>query len=114
MLAENLLCEFVFSKAELLAEMTFSLVCKVHVVSVTLLNLRIARLSVQKRFLVLLVRFLRRCMFYVVSLSSRFETAPDVNASKHIKFDVCKVQADIKSAGWVWQLTKCLRGIRNA
>ncbi len=67
-------------------------------VSVTLLNLRIARLSVQKRFLVLLVRFLRRCMFYVVSLSSRFEIAPDLNASKHIIFDVRKVQTVIKSA----------------
>ncbi len=50
----------------------------------------------------------------MVSLSSRFETAPDFNASKHIKFDVRKVQTDIKSAGWVWQLTKCSRGIRNA
>ncbi|TOH54879.1 hypothetical protein CGI77_23640 [Vibrio parahaemolyticus] len=50
-----------------------------------------------KAFLVLLVRFLRRCMFYVVSLSSRFETAPDINASKHIIFDVRKVQTVIKS-----------------
>ncbi len=37
-------------------------------------------------------------MFYVVSLNSRFETAPDLNASKYIKFDVGKVQAVIKSA----------------
>ena len=84
---ENSLFEFVVSKAELLAEMTFSLVWWVHVVSVTLLNHRIVRFSAQKRFLVLLVRFLRRCMFYVVSLISRFETAPDFNASKHISFD---------------------------
>ncbi len=69
-------------------------------VSVTLLNLRIVRLSAQKRFLVLLVRFLRRYMFYVVSLSSRFETAPDFNASKHIKIDVRKVKAVIKSVCW--------------
>lgn len=69
-------------------------------VSVTLLNLRIVRLSAQKRFLVLLVRFLRSCMFYVVSLSSCFETAPDLNASKYISFDVRKVQFVIKSAFW--------------
>ncbi len=48
-------------------------------------------LFVQKSFLVLLVRFLRRCKFQVVSLSSRFETTPDLSASKHIKFVVCKV-----------------------
>ncbi len=83
-------------------------------VSVTLLNLRIVRLLAQKRFLVLLVRFLRRCIFYVVSLSSRFETTPDVNASKHMNFDVSKVQTGVKSAAWVWQLTNCSRGIRNA
>ncbi|OHY90565.1 hypothetical protein BI375_23055 [Vibrio rotiferianus] len=51
--AENLLVEFVCTKADLLAEMTFSLVWKIHVVSVTLLNLRIVRLSAQKHFLVL-------------------------------------------------------------
>ncbi len=67
-------------------------------VSVTLLNLSIGKLLVQKRFLVLLVCFLRRCVFYVVSLSGRFETAPDLNASKYIKFDVGKVQTVIKSA----------------
>ncbi|WP_347879535.1 hypothetical protein [Vibrio alginolyticus] len=51
--AENLLVEFVGTKAELLAEMTFSLVWKIHVVSVTLLKVRIVRLVFQKRFLVL-------------------------------------------------------------
>ncbi|EIA3186905.1 TPA: hypothetical protein NGU01_004382 [Vibrio parahaemolyticus] len=51
--AETLLVEFVGTKADLLAEMTFSLVWKIHVVSVTLLNLRIVRLSAQKHFLVL-------------------------------------------------------------
>ncbi|KOE73865.1 hypothetical protein ACS87_24030 [Vibrio parahaemolyticus] len=56
-LAETLLVEFVGTKADLLAEMTFSLVWKIH----------------------------------VVSLSSRFEITPDLNASKHIKFIVCKV-----------------------
>ncbi len=35
--------------------------------------------------------FLRRCLFQVVSLSSRFETTPDLNASKHINFVVFKV-----------------------
>ncbi|HAS6520945.1 TPA: hypothetical protein GRR77_24200 [Vibrio parahaemolyticus] len=49
------------------------------------------RLVFQKHFLVLLVRFLRRCLFHVVSLSSRFETTPDLSASKHIKFIVFKV-----------------------
>ncbi|ARR06124.1 hypothetical protein Vc3S01_1362 [Vibrio campbellii] len=37
------------------------------------------------------VRFLQRCLFQVVSLSSRFETTSDLNASKHIKFVVRKV-----------------------
>ncbi|TOQ64752.1 hypothetical protein CGG90_23680 [Vibrio parahaemolyticus] len=39
--AETLLVEFVGTKADLLAEMAFSLVWKVHVVSVTLLKVRI-------------------------------------------------------------------------
>ncbi len=64
---------------------------KFHVVSVILLKVRTVRLVFQKRFLVLSVRFLRRCLFQVVSLSSRFETTPDLNASKHIKFVVRKV-----------------------
>ncbi|HGF5137142.1 hypothetical protein [Vibrio parahaemolyticus] len=51
--AETLLVEFVGTKAALLAEMTFSLVWKVHVVSVTLLKVRIVRLVFQKHFLVL-------------------------------------------------------------
>ncbi|PQJ37224.1 hypothetical protein BTN99_23165 [Vibrio campbellii] len=51
--AETLLVEFVGTKADLLAEMTSSLVWKIHVVSVTLLNLPIVRLSAQKHFLVL-------------------------------------------------------------
>ncbi|MGL1462294.1 hypothetical protein [Vibrio parahaemolyticus] len=55
--AETLLCEFVGAKADLLAEMTFSLVWQVH----------------------------------VVSLTNRFETTPDLSASKHIKFVVCIV-----------------------
>ncbi len=89
--AETLLVEFVGTKADLLAEMTFSLVWKVHVVSVTLLKVCTVRLAFQRLFLVLSVRFLRRCLFQVVSLSSRFETTPDLNASKHIKFVVRKV-----------------------
>ncbi|EHU4945756.1 hypothetical protein KY897_004221 [Vibrio vulnificus] len=51
--AETLLVEFVGTKADLLAEMTFSLVWKIHVVSVALLKVRIVRLVFQKRFLVL-------------------------------------------------------------
>ncbi|MBE3884722.1 hypothetical protein HJ001_24385 [Vibrio parahaemolyticus] len=60
-------------------------------VSVTSLKVRTVRLAFQKRLLVLSVRFLRRCLFQVVSLSSRFETTPDLRASKHIDFVVCKV-----------------------
>ncbi|UTZ27791.1 hypothetical protein HB761_14190 [Vibrio campbellii] len=60
-------------------------------VSVTSLKVHTVRLAFQKRFLVLPVRFLRRCLFQVVSLSSRFETTPDLGASKHIKFVVRKV-----------------------
>ncbi|TNZ04126.1 hypothetical protein [Vibrio parahaemolyticus] len=89
--AETLLVVFVGTKADLLAEMAFSLVWKVHVVSVTLLKVRTVRLAFQKRFLVLSVRFLRCCLFQVVSLSSRFETTPDPSASKHIWVIVCKV-----------------------
>ncbi len=51
--AEALLVEFVGTKADSLAEMTFSLVWKGHVVSVTLLKVLIVRLVFQKRFLVL-------------------------------------------------------------
>ncbi|APP04839.1 hypothetical protein BG259_05495 [Vibrio harveyi] len=60
-------------------------------VSVTLLKVRIVRLVFQKRLLVLPVRFLRRWLFQVVSLNSRFETTPDLSASKHMKFVVRKV-----------------------
>ncbi|MBE3701097.1 hypothetical protein HJ193_24170 [Vibrio parahaemolyticus] len=60
-------------------------------VSVTSLKVRTVRLAFQKSFLVLSVRFLRRCLFQVVSLRSRFETTPDLSASKHIKFVVRKV-----------------------
>ncbi|TBT23789.1 hypothetical protein D5E80_24580 [Vibrio parahaemolyticus] len=51
--AGTLLVEFVGTKADLSAEMTFSLVWKIHVVSVTLLKVLIVRLVFQKRFLVL-------------------------------------------------------------
>ncbi|EGR0059037.1 hypothetical protein FR267_20825 [Vibrio vulnificus] len=51
--AETLLVEFVGTKADLLAEMAFSLVWSVHVVLVALLKVRIVRLVFQKRFLVL-------------------------------------------------------------
>ncbi|TON57242.1 hypothetical protein CGH54_24670 [Vibrio parahaemolyticus] len=52
-LTETLLVEFVGTKADFLAEMAFSLIWKVHVVSVTLLKVRIVRLVFQKHFLVL-------------------------------------------------------------
>ncbi len=71
---------FVGTKADLLAEMVFSLLWKVNVVSVALLKVRVVRLVFQKRFLVLSVCFLRRCLFQVVSLASRFETTPDLSA----------------------------------
>ncbi|WP_309474546.1 hypothetical protein, partial [Vibrio diabolicus] len=80
--------EFVGSKADLFAEKTFSLV--------------------------LSVRFLRRCLFQVVSLTSRFETTPDLNESKHIKFVVCKVWFGLKLSLGASRLTNCSRGIRNA
>ncbi|MBE3770441.1 hypothetical protein HJ207_22950 [Vibrio parahaemolyticus] len=48
--AETLLVEFVGIKADLLAEMTLSLVWKVHVASVALLKVRTVRLVFQKRF----------------------------------------------------------------
>ncbi len=83
-------------------------------VSVTLLKVRTVRLVFQKRFLVLSVRFLRRCLFQVVSLSSRFENAPDLSASKHIKFVVCKVLFGLKLSLGASRLTNCSRGIRNA
>ncbi len=83
-------------------------------VSVTLLKVRTVRLVFQKRFLVLSVRFLRRFMFQVVSLSRRFETTPDLSASKHIKFVVCKVWFGLKLSLGASRLTNCSRGIRNA
>ncbi len=55
------------------------------------LKIRTVRLVFQKCFLVLLVRFLWRRLFQVVSLSRCFETTPDLSASKHIKFVVRKV-----------------------
>ncbi len=112
--AETLPLEFVGTKADLLAEMALSLVWKVHVVSVTLLKVRIVRLVFQKHFLVLLVRFQRRCLFHVVSLSSRCETTPDLSASKYIEFIVFKILNNVKSTLWVCKLTNCSRGIRNA
>ncbi|OEE38343.1 hypothetical protein A1QS_15950 [Vibrio ordalii FS-238] len=51
--AETLLVEFIGTKADLLAEITFSLVWRVHVVSVALLKVRTVRLVFQKSFLVL-------------------------------------------------------------
>ncbi|EGQ9055198.1 hypothetical protein GEN90_24480 [Vibrio parahaemolyticus] len=51
--AETLLCEFVGTKADLLAARRFLWCGKFHVVSVALLKVRIVRLVFQKRFFVL-------------------------------------------------------------
>ncbi|TBT61858.1 hypothetical protein D5E72_24295 [Vibrio parahaemolyticus] len=59
-------------------------------VSVTLLKVLIVKLSFQKCFLVLHIRFLRRGLFQVVSVTSRCESKPDLGASKHIKVMVSK------------------------
>ncbi|EGQ9599459.1 hypothetical protein F3R80_23805 [Vibrio parahaemolyticus] len=59
-------------------------------VSVSLWKDLTVKLSFQKCFLVLLVRFLRRGMFQVVSVASRCKSKPDLNASKHIKIMVSK------------------------
>ncbi len=59
-------------------------------VSVSLLKVLIVKLSFQKCFLVLHVRFLRRGLFQVVSVTIRFESKPDLSASKHIKIMVSK------------------------
>ncbi len=83
-------------------------------VSVTLLKARTVRLVFQSAFLVLSVRFLRRCLFQVVSLNRRFETTPDLSASKHIKFVVRKVWLGLKLSLGASRLTNCSRGIRNA
>ncbi|MCW7951599.1 hypothetical protein BC462_23610 [Vibrio parahaemolyticus] len=53
-------------------------------------------------------------MFQVVSLIYRFETTPDLNASKHIKFVVRKVWFGLKLSLGASRLTNCLRVIRNA
>ncbi|EHV9686653.1 hypothetical protein K1B34_004539 [Vibrio parahaemolyticus] len=44
----------------------------------------------------------------------RFETAPDLSFSKHVKNSVGKAVINSKLKPWVWQLTKHLRGIHNA
>ncbi len=80
----------------------------------TLLKVRIVRLVFTKRLFGVISFFLRRGLFHVVSLISRFETAPDFNASKHIMFVVRKVKNNLKSVHWVCQLTSASRRIRNA
>ena len=44
----------------------------------------------------------------------RFETAPDLSFSKHVKNSVGKAVMNSKLKPWVWQLTKHSRGIHNA
>ncbi len=58
--------------------------------SVSLLKVLIVKLSYQKCFLVLPVRFLRRDLFQVVSVASGCKSKPDLSASKHIKIMVSK------------------------
>ena len=55
-----------------------------------LLKVLIVKLPFQKCFLVLQNRFLRRGLFQVVSVTNRFESKPDLSASKHIKIMVSK------------------------
>ncbi len=50
----------------------------------------------------------------MVSLSSCFETTPDLSVSKHIKFVVRKVWLGLKLTLGASRLTNCSRGIRNA
>ena len=59
-------------------------------VSVSMWKVLIVKLSFQKHFLVLPVRFLRRGLFQVVSVASRCKSKPDLSASKHIKIMVSK------------------------
>ncbi len=59
-------------------------------VSATLLKVRTVRLSFQKVLVVLLVRFLRCCRFQVVSVTSCFETTPDLTALKYVVFLLAK------------------------
>ncbi|EGR2913985.1 hypothetical protein DLH88_24225 [Vibrio parahaemolyticus] len=59
-------------------------------VSVSLWKVLIVKLSFQKHFLVLSVRFLRRGLFQVVSVASCCKSKPDLSASKHIKIMVSK------------------------
>ncbi|EGR3004299.1 hypothetical protein DC850_23400 [Vibrio parahaemolyticus] len=49
-----------------------------------LLKTSTVTLSIKKGFLVWLLRFLRRCLFQVVSVTG-FETAPDLSFLKRIK-----------------------------
>ncbi|MQP57361.1 hypothetical protein FZF11_17945 [Vibrio parahaemolyticus] len=51
-----------------------------------MLNVSTVRLPFLKVFLVLSACFLRRCMFQVVSVTSCFETTPDLPASKYVGF----------------------------
>ncbi|MBE3977021.1 DUF3265 domain-containing protein [Vibrio parahaemolyticus] len=53
-------------------------------------------------------------MLQVDSLSSRFETTPDLIASECIWFVICKVKNNVKSTFWGCKLTNCSRGICNA
>ncbi|MBD2853563.1 hypothetical protein HPY18_03880 [Vibrio parahaemolyticus] len=89
--AEILPVEIAGTSADLLDELTFFLVWKVHVASVTFLKVLIVRLVFQNGLLELLVRFLWCCLFHVVSLSNCFETTPGLSASKHLKLIVYKV-----------------------
>ncbi len=50
-----------------------------------LLKVSFVALFLQKIFLMLSVRFLRRCVFQVVSVTNAFETAPDLSFPKYVK-----------------------------
>lgn len=59
-------------------------------VSATLLKDLIVKLPFQKRLLVLSVCFLRRGLFYVVSVTNRGKSMPDLSAPTYIKIMVSK------------------------
>ncbi|WP_170874815.1 hypothetical protein, partial [Vibrio parahaemolyticus] len=61
------------------------------------------------------VRLYSTALFVPSGFSDRrFETAPDLSFSKHVKNSVGKAVINSKLKPWVWQLTKHSRGIHNA
>ncbi|NOI16573.1 hypothetical protein F0252_21590 [Vibrio hepatarius] len=78
-----------------------------------MLKVSFVALFLQKVFLVLSVRFLRRCVFQVVSATNALKLRL-IWFSNIRKASVGKAVINSKPKPWVWQLTKHLRGILNA